>query len=220
MAGSRADKRAHTTAARRAVADARRNAKAAAGNTRLGKGRNGGGSLLGGAARKARAARDAAVAKNRAKRDAKTGGTVAAQRAAVRKAPARKAARQALCRSAARFHGRRLLAALLALPVGLLGCLTTPFGRKFDIPSLMYPGRRLYRRLVRTAAEQRAGRDEATRKNLREQEAAADAEAGEDGTDGIADGVERPAAKVPTTPEVSEGECAGCQSPKGLRPTG
>ncbi|MFE4421409.1 hypothetical protein [Streptomyces sp. NPDC056817] len=220
MAGSRADKRAHTTAARHAVADARRNAKAAAGNTRLGKRGNSGGGLFGGAARKARAARDAAVAKNRAKRDAKTGGTVAAQRAVVRKAPARKAARQALRRSATRFHGRRLLAALLALPVGLLGLITTPIGRKFDIPSLMYPGRRLYRRLVRTAAEQRAGRDEATRKNLREQEAAADAEAGEDGTDGIADGVERPAAKVPTTPEVSEGECAGCQSPKGLRPTG
>ncbi|MFJ8350487.1 hypothetical protein ACIQ9J_29805 [Streptomyces sp. NPDC094153] len=205
-AGSRADRRAHTTAARRAVADARRNAKAAAGNSRLGRRGNGGGSLLGGAARKARAARDAAVVKNRAKRDAKAGGTVAAQRAAVRKAPARKAARQALRRSAARFHGRRLLAALLALPVGLLGLITTPFGRKFDIPWLMYPGRRLYRRLVRTAAEQRAGRDEVTRKNLREQEAAADAEAGEDGTDGIADGVERPAAKVPTTPEVSEGE--------------
>ncbi|MFI9602741.1 hypothetical protein ACIHCX_23320 [Streptomyces sp. NPDC052043] len=205
-AGSRADKRAHTTAARRAVADARRNARASAGNSRLGKGRNGGGGLLGGAARKARAARDTAIAKNRAKRDTKTGGTIAAQRAQVRKAPARKAARQALRRSAARFHGRRLLAALLALPVGLLGLITTPFGRKFDIPWLMYPGRRLYRRLVRTAAEQRAGRDEATRTNLREQEAAADAEASEDGTDGIADGVERPAAKVPTTPEVSEGE--------------
>ncbi|MFJ2736789.1 hypothetical protein [Streptomyces sp. NPDC087317] len=205
-AGSRADRRAHTTAARRAVADARRNAKAAAGDSRFGKGRNGGNPLLGGAARKARVARDAAVVKNRAKRDARAGGTVAAQRAAVRKAPARRAARQALRRSAARFHGRRLLAALLALPVGLLGLITTPFGRKFDIPWLMYPGRRLYRRLVRTAAEQRAGRDEAARTNLREQEAAADAEAGEDGTDGIADGVERPAAKVPTTPEVSEGE--------------
>ncbi|MFJ2568611.1 hypothetical protein ACIO02_37845 [Streptomyces sp. NPDC087568] len=205
-AGSRADRRAHTTAARRAVADARRNAKAAAGTSRLGKGRNGGASLLGGAARKVRAARDAAVAKNRAKRDAKTGGTVATQRAAVRKAPARKAARQALRRSAARFHGRRLFAALLALPVGLLGLITTPFGRKFDIPWLMYPGRRLYRRMVHAAAEQRAGRDEATRTNLREQEDAVDAEAGEDGTDGIADGVERPAIKVPTTPEVSEGE--------------
>ncbi|MCQ4042989.1 hypothetical protein ACFOSC_13870 [Streptantibioticus rubrisoli] len=205
-AGSRAGKRAQTTAARRAVADARR--KAATGGSRLGKRENGRGRLLGGAARKARAARDAAIAKNRAKRDAKTGATVAAQRAAVRKAPARKAARKALRRSAARFHGRRLLAALLALPIGLLGCLTTPIGRKFGIPWLMYPGRRLYRRLVRTAAEQRAERDEATRKDLREQESAADAEAAKDGSQGPGQGVERAAVEVPTStpPEVSEGE--------------
>ncbi|MGW1324534.1 hypothetical protein ACWD64_18570 [Streptomyces antibioticus] len=216
-AGSRAERRGQTTAARRAVADARRNAHTLGGksrtNTAPSNGRSGGkgslaGRLLGGSARKARAGRDAAVAKNRARRDAKTAGTVATQRAAVRKAPARKAARQALRRSAARFHGRRLLAALLALPVGLLGCLTTPLGRKFNIPWLMNPGRRLYRRLVRTAAEQRAERDETTRKTLREQEAAADAEAAKDGTEGIADGVERPAATVPTstTPQVSEGE--------------
>ncbi|WP_432045960.1 hypothetical protein [Streptomyces asiaticus] len=209
-AGSRADQRAQTTAARRAVADARRNAKAAAGNNRLGKRGSSGGGLLGSAVRKARAARDAAIANHRARRDAKTGASVAAQRAAVRKAPARKAARRALRRSAARFHGRRLMAALLALPVGLLGCLTTPLGRKFDIPGLMYPGRRLYWRMVRTAAEQRAARDETTRKHLREQEEAADAEAAEDGTEDVADSVERPAAKVPTgtTPQtqVSEGE--------------
>ncbi|MER5183568.1 hypothetical protein ABT009_35365 [Streptomyces sp. NPDC002896] len=207
-AGSRAGKRAQTTAARRAVADARRNAKASAGNGPLGKRGNGGGRLLGGAARKARAVRDAAIAKNRAKRDAKTGGTVAAQRAVVRKAPARKAARQALRRSAARFHRRRLLAALLALPVGLFGLITTPIGRKLNLPWLMNPGRRLYRRLVRTAAEQRAERDEATRKNLREQEAAADAEAAKDGTDGLGESVARPAVEIPTstTSEVSEGE--------------
>ncbi|MGI5138181.1 hypothetical protein [Streptomyces sp. CA-106110] len=207
-AGSRADKRAQTTAARRAVADARRNAKTAVGKAQLGKRENGGGRLLGGAARKARAVRDAAIAKHRAKRDTKTADTVAAQRAAVRKAPARKAARQALRRSAACFHGRRLLAALLALPIGLLGCLTTPLGRKLGIPWLMHPGRRLYRRLVLAAAEQRAERDEAARSTLREQEAAADAEAAKDGTEGIADDVQRPAVKVPahTTPEVSEGE--------------
>ncbi|MFC9911792.1 hypothetical protein [Streptomyces sp. NPDC127197] len=207
-AGSRAGQRAQTTAARRAVADARRNAKAPAGNARLGKRAGLTGRLMGGAARKARAARDAAIAKHRARRDAQTGGAIAAQRANVRKAPARKAARKALRRSAARFHGRRLLAALLALPVGLLGCLTTWIGRKFNIPGLMHPGRRLYRRMVDTAGEQRADRDEATRKNLREQEAAADAEAEQDGTEGIADSVERPASTVPTstTPEVSEGE--------------
>lgn len=212
--GSRAGQRAQTTAARRAVADARRNAKprttaGGAGPThRAGRRGGAGGRMLGGAARKARAARDAAVAKNRARRDAKTAGTVAAKRAAVRKAPARRAARQALRRSAARFHGRRLLAALLALPLGLLGMVTTPFGRKFDIPWLMYPGRRLFWRIVRNATEQRAHRDAAIRKEQAEQEAAADAEATKDGADGITDSVERPASTLPTSTNTpsTEGE--------------
>ncbi|MGW2507061.1 hypothetical protein ACWCXL_39385 [Streptomyces sp. NPDC001588] len=205
--GSRADKRAQTSAARRAVADARRNAKAAASNNRLGKRGSLGGRLMGDAVRKARAARDAAVTKNRAKRDSKAAGNIAAQRSAVRKAPVRKAARQALRRSAARFHGRRLLAALLALPVGLLGLITTSLGRKFGIPGLMYPGRRLFRRLVHTAADQRADRDEATRTNLREQEAAADAEAAKDGTEGLGEQVERPAVEIPApaASEIGEG---------------
>ncbi|QUC62974.1 hypothetical protein IOD14_42955 [Streptomyces sp. A2-16] len=207
-AGSRAGQRAQTTSARRAVADARRNAKAAAGNTRLGKRAGLAGRLMGGAVRKARATRDAAIAKQRTKRDAKTGAAVAGQRATIRKAQARAAARKALRKSAARFHGRRLLAALLALPVGLLGCLSTWIGRKLNIPALIHPGRRLYRRMVQSAGEQRAERDEEARKTLREQEAAADAEAAKDGTEGIADSVERPAATVPTStvPEVSEGE--------------
>ncbi|MFI9245822.1 hypothetical protein ACIGXF_25330 [Streptomyces sp. NPDC053086] len=208
VGGSRAERRAQTTAARRAVADARRNAKAAAGTHRPGKSSSAAGRLLGGAVRKARAARDAAVTKNRAKRDAKTDGTLAAQRAAVRKAPARRTARQALRRSAARFHGRRLLAALLALPVGLLGLISTPIGRKLGIGWLMHPGRRLYQRLAGVAAEQRASRDDAIREQLAEQEAAADAEAAQDGADGIANGVERPASQIPvsSTPEVNEGE--------------
>ncbi|TCR24202.1 hypothetical protein [Streptomyces sp. BK205] len=207
-AGSRAGQRAQTTSARRAVADARRNAKAAAGKGVLGKRSGPAGRLLGGAARKARAVRDAAIAKQRARRDAKTGGAIAAKRSNVRKAPARAAARKALRKSAARFHGRHLLAALLALPVGLLGCVSTWIGRKLNIPALMHPGRRLYRRMVQSAGEQRAERDEAAREALREQEAAADAEAVKDGTEGIADGVERPAATVPTSTNtpVSEGE--------------
>ncbi|KRD18830.1 hypothetical protein [Streptomyces sp. Root264] len=211
-AGSRAGQRAQTTAARRAVADARRNAKATANTARSGKRPGLAGRLTGGAVRKARAARDAAVAKQRNQRDAKTGATVAGQRARVRKAPARRAARQALRRSAARFHGRRLLAALLALPVGLLGCVSTWLGRKLGIPALMHPGRRLYRHMVQTAGEQRAARDEATRDALREQEAAADAQAEQDGIDGLGEQVERPAADTPNpaptpnTSDVSEGE--------------
>ncbi|MFF2936718.1 hypothetical protein [Streptomyces mirabilis] len=206
--GTRAGQRAQTTTARRAVADARRNAKAAGGVNRAG--RRGGlaGRMLGAAARKARAVRDAAIAKNRARRDNKARATVDAQRGAVRKAPARKAARSALWRSAARFHGRRLLAALLALPVGLLGCLTSPIGRKFKLPWLIHPGRRLYRRLCQTAREQRNLRDDAIREELTEREDAADAEAVQDGTDGIADHIERPAVQVPTSTNtpVSEGE--------------
>ncbi|MFK0022467.1 hypothetical protein [Streptomyces sp. NPDC090798] len=210
-AGSRAGQRAQTTAARRAVADARRHAKATdrAGFTSRA-GRRGGlaGRMLGGTARKARVVRDAAIAKNRARRDGKARATVDAQRGAVRKAPARKAARSALWRSAARFHGRRLLASLLALPVGLLGFLTSPIGRKLKLPWLIHPGRRLYRRLWQTAREQRNVRDDAIREELTEREAAADAEAVQDGTEGIADGVERPAQQVPTSTNapVSEGE--------------
>ncbi|MET7387151.1 hypothetical protein ACFYPT_20920 [Streptomyces sp. NPDC005529] len=208
-AGSRGGQRKQTTDARRAVADARRNAKTGgAGDGRSGKRTGPANRLLGGTARKARSMRDAAVAKQRNKRDAKTGGTIAAQRAQVRKAPARKAARQALRRSATRFHSRRLLAALIALPVGLLGCLSTWIGRKFRIPSLIHPGHRLYRRMVQTAGERRAARDETAREKQREQEAAADAAAAKDGTDGIAGDVERPAATVPTSTNipVSEGE--------------
>ncbi|GGQ42452.1 hypothetical protein GCM10010267_00120 [Streptomyces griseorubens] len=207
-AGSRAGQRAQTTAARRAVADARRQAKATAGTSRPSKNVGSTRRLLGGAAHKARAARDAAIVKQRAKRDAAAGGKVAAQRAQVRKAPARKAARQALRRSAARFHGRRLLAALLALPLGLLGLVTSPLGRKLGIPWLIHPGRRLLRRLTGVAAEQRAERDNAIREEQARQEAAADAEAAKDPAEGIADSVERPAATVPTstTPDSIEGE--------------
>ncbi|MFI9648822.1 hypothetical protein ACIHAA_21270 [Streptomyces sp. NPDC052040] len=207
-AGSRGAQRAQTTGARRAVADARRSARSAVGPARSGRGGSMAGRLMGSVARRARAARDAAVARQRARRDAKTNGRVDAQRSAVRKAPARRAARAALRRSAARFHGRRLLAALLALPVGLLGMLTTPIGRKFGIPWLVHPGRRLYRRMVQTAAGERAERDEATRQELAEQEAAADAEAAEDSADAVADSVERPPATVPapSTSEASEGE--------------
>jgi hypothetical protein len=205
---SRAGQRAQTTAARRAVADARRNAKATGGAGRAGRSGGLSGRMLGGAARRARAVRDAAIAKNRARRDNKARATVDAQRGAVRKAPARKAARSALWRSAARFHGRRLLAALLALPVGLLGFLTSPIGRKLKLPWLIHPGRRLYRRLCQTAREQRNVRDDAIREELSEQEAAADAEATQDGTEGIADHVRRPAVQVPTSTNtpVSEGE--------------
>ncbi|MFI5701730.1 hypothetical protein ACIA78_17000 [Streptomyces xanthochromogenes] len=211
--GSRGEKRAQTTAARRAVADARRNAPKAnarhtSGNNRPGassaRGRGGGlaGRMLGGAGRKARAVRDAAIAKHRARRDANAGKTVAGQRSAVRKAPARQAARKALRRSAARFNGRRILAALLALPLGLLGCVTSPLGRKLGLPWLVHPGRRLYRRMTEEAAARRFLRDDIIRDDLAAAEAAADEEAAHDTTDGLGTQVERPdqLTPVPETP--------------------
>ncbi|MER5916958.1 hypothetical protein ABT124_43060 [Streptomyces sp. NPDC001982] len=205
--GSRAGRRAQTTAARRAVADARRNARNAGGaglTSRAGRRGNLAGRMLGGAS----AMRDAAVARHRRACDRRAQATVDAQRGAVRRAPARRAARQALRHSAARFHGRRLLAALLALPVGLIGFLTSPIGRKFNLPWLIHPGRRLYRRIVGAAREQRNLRDDAIREDLSEREAAADAEATQDGSDGIADDVKRPATTIPTSTNtpVSEGE--------------
>jgi hypothetical protein len=94
------------------------------------------------------------------------------------------------------------------LPFGLLGLITTPLGRKLGLPWLMYPGRRLYRRMVGAAAEERAGRDAAIREEQAEQEAAAEAEAEQDGAEDIGEQVERPANQVPTSTntDVSEGE--------------
>ncbi|MFJ3934062.1 hypothetical protein [Streptomyces sp. NPDC090029] len=142
-------------------------------------------------------ARTAAAGRLRKAADTRAAGTVAQQRAEVRKAPARKAARRALRRSAARFQGRRLLAALLAGALGLVGFITSPIGRKLGLPWLIHPGRRLYTRLMRTAADERKERDTHIRDRLADEEAAADAEAAGDGTEQIGDTAERPEGPVP-----------------------
>ncbi|MEV7994679.1 hypothetical protein AB0O67_22985 [Streptomyces sp. NPDC086077] len=204
---SRAQKREQTSAARRAVADARRNIP----KSHKARARSGGlaGRMLGGAGRKARAVKQAAIAKQRARRDAATARKVADGRSSVRKAPARQAARKALRRSAARFHGRRALAALLAFPIGLLGFVSSPLGRKLGLPWLVHPGRRLYRRLTGAAREQRAERDAAIREEQAAAEDAAEQEAAKDVTDGLGDRVERPAGPVPSNTDrtsTSEGD--------------
>ncbi|WP_229891875.1 hypothetical protein [Streptomyces lavendofoliae] len=207
-APSRAAQRAQTTAARRQVADARRDAKQQARTTRAAK-KGPISRALAGGLNKAGAMRRAAVDRARAARDRQNGGTVDQQRAAVRKAPARKRARKALMRSAARFQGRRLLAALLGGALGLLGTITTPLGRKLGWAWLQHPGRRLYARLMHAAQDQRTARDNAIRDAQQEEEAAADAEAEDDGTEQIGDTAERPAGLVPaapTTMPASEGE--------------
>ncbi|NEB79398.1 hypothetical protein G3I40_29890 [Streptomyces sp. SID14478] len=165
--------------------------------------------MLGGAGRKARATKQAAIAKQRTRRDAAAARKVAGGRTNVRKAPARQAARKALRRSAARFHGRRAFAALVALPLGLLGFLTSPLGRKLGLPWLVHPGRRLYRRLTGAAREQRAERDAAIREEQAAADDAADKEATEEGADGISDQIERPAGPVPNSSDstaTGEGE--------------
>ncbi|MEU0667813.1 hypothetical protein ABZ508_16635 [Streptomyces lavendulocolor] len=203
---SRAVERAQTTAARRQVADARRDAKQQARTTRAAK-KGPIGRAVARGLNKAGAMRRAAVERARAARDRQNGGMVDWQRAAVRKAPARKRARKALRRAAARFQGRRLLAALLGAALGLVGMVTTRLGRKLGWAWLQHPGRRLYARLMRAAQDERTARDDAIRDALQEEEAAADAEAADDGEE-IGDTVERPAGLVPATPTTtaSEGE--------------
>lgn len=198
---SRATRRSETSGARRSVADARRSARDAARTGSL-KGKGALGRAVGKAAGRVSAAKGSAIDRHRKARDRKAAGTVEAQRDAVRKAPARKAARKALRRSAMRLQGRRLLAAVLAGALGLVGLVSTPLGRKLGWAWLMYPGRRLYARLVRSAEEQRRLRDEIALAALHEDEAAVDAEAAQDGTE-ISDTAERPVGLTPAVPTIT-----------------
>ncbi|MFF1927293.1 hypothetical protein [Streptomyces sp. NPDC058228] len=208
VAPSRAARRAETAGSRRALADARRGAKSAARSASLAR-KDLVGRSVGKAAGRVGAARGALIDRSRAARDRRAADQVAGQRGAVRKAPARKKAREALWRSAARFQGRRLRAALLAGALGLVGMLTTPLGRKLGWAWLMYPGRRLYARLTHTAEEQRHLRDDAIRAALQNDEAAADTEAADNSADQVGDTAERPSGPTPaapTTTSSSEGE--------------
>ncbi|MFB9390203.1 hypothetical protein ACFPM3_11310 [Streptomyces coeruleoprunus] len=210
-APTRAQQRAQTTAARRQVADARR---VGAADRQLAKaaGRGRANGTLGKVRERLGRARDAAVGRLRAACDQRTdkalkghAGGLAAKRLAALKAPARSAAWWALWRSAARMHGRQLLAALLAAPVGLLGLLTTPLGRKLRWDWLQYPGRRLYRWLAAQARWQQEVRNNAIRDRLKAAEAAIDADAKRE-QDVIGDRAERPAGRVPgsgSTPTTS-----------------
>ncbi|MEV0914979.1 hypothetical protein AB0I93_12005 [Streptomyces sp. NPDC049967] len=192
--------RTGTAQARRSVADARRGAHAA-GTT--GRGRAGLASRAGkAAAGKARALRDAAIRKARAGRDARTARRLESSRDRIRKARVRKAARQALRRSALRKQGRRVLAALLAGPLGVLGMLSTPLGRKLGWAWLQHPGRRFYRHMMRTAEERKAHRDAAIRERLAAEEKALDDAASGDAPE-IGDTVQRPAHLLPAQPDTT-----------------
>ncbi|MFE2877468.1 hypothetical protein ACFXG6_20725 [Streptomyces roseus] len=212
---SRAAARTAGVQARRQVADNRRAAKAAerATGTRA--------AARGPAARtlskgmsKAATVRDRAVGAARQVRDRAAGRAVASGREGIRQAahrkrvaqlaaPARKAARKALRRSAARFHGRRAVAGLLAGALGVLGLVSTPLGRKLRMPSLMHPGRRLYRALVERARTAREARDAEIRARLEQDEEAAEQQAVAEQSDDeqqIGDRVERPASHIPAPP--------------------
>ncbi|APE21699.1 MULTISPECIES: hypothetical protein [Streptomyces] len=218
-APTRAERRAQTTAARRLAADTRRNTpstrltsggigdRAGRDSGRPGPKGRGAGAGLGG---RVRAGRDAAVQRARAVRDRQAAKAVEASRGKVRaaatakqaraaKRAVRKEARRQLWRSALRKQGRRLAAALLAAPVGALGMLTTPLGRKLGIAALQHPGRRLYRRLMRTAEEQQAVRDAAIRERRQAAEAAIDAELA-DAAPQIGGTAERPFHLTPASP--------------------
>lgn len=217
---TRAERRAQAVHNRRAVADTRRHtpspsARPTTSSTRTntGTGRKGGGSTSGGGrgrswlGGKVRAGRDAAVNRARTARDRSAARTVDGARDKVRagltakqaraaKRGVRKEARRQLWRSAARKQGRRLLAAALAAPLGALGMVTTPIGRKLGITAIQHPGRRLYRRMMRTADEQQAARDTEIREQLAQAEDAIDADLSGD-EQHIGDTVQRPSIPAP-----------------------
>ncbi|MFI6950739.1 hypothetical protein [Streptomyces sp. NPDC050422] len=197
QAPSRHTARTGTNQARRSVADARRAARAGS-TTGPGKARSG---LIGragkAAAGKARSVRDAVIGKGRTAQDRRAAARLESSRDRVRKAGVRKAARAALRRSAVRKQGRRLMAALLAAPLGVLGMLSTPLGRKLGWAWLQQPGRRLYRHMMRSAEERKAARDAAIRERLAAEEKALDDAAA--GGIPIGDTVQRPFHLLPAT---------------------
>nr|WSS63105.1 hypothetical protein OG284_18655 [Streptomyces sp. NBC_01177] len=202
--------RTNTAQARRSVADARRAARAGTtpsttgtggrSSTSGGSGKTRSSGILSRAARatvgKARSARDAAIRRGRTARDARAANRLESSRDRIRKAGVRKAARAALRRSALRKQGRRLMAALLAAPLGVLGMLSTPLGKRLGWAWLQQPGRRLYQHLMRSAEERKAARDAAIRERLAAEEKALDDAAASDGPE-IGDTVQRPFHLLP-----------------------
>ncbi|KOU68749.1 hypothetical protein [Streptomyces sp. IGB124] len=220
--------------ARRQVADTRRAAKAAERTaTAAGaKPRGPAARTLAKGMTKAAAVRDKAAAATRGARDRAAGRAVANGRAGVReaahrarvaqlKAPAQKAARKSLLRSAARFHARRALAAALGGALGLLGMVTTPLGRKLGWAWLQHPGRRLYRFLLGRALAEREDRDADIHNGLEDAERVAeeqaDAEREQDiEGDQLGERAERPEALTPASPS-GEGAQLMDSSTSGFR---
>ncbi|MFJ8447079.1 hypothetical protein [[Kitasatospora] papulosa] len=198
--------RTNTAQARCSVADARRAARAGTSapggrpstSGRPGKTRSSGilSRAAGATVGKTRSARDAAIRKGRTARDERAAGRLESSRDRIRKAGVRRAARAALRRSALRKQGRRLMAALLAAPLGVLGMLSTPLGKRLGWAWLQQPGRRLYQHLMRSAEERKAARDAAIRERLAAEEKALDDAASGDDPE-VGDTVQRPFHLLP-----------------------
>ncbi|MCX5607894.1 hypothetical protein OHB39_09965 [Streptomyces sp. NBC_00047] len=219
--------------ARRQVADARRVAKAAD-RTRSGaKARGPAARTLAKTMGKAAAIRDKAVGSARSLRDRRADRAVAEGRAGVQdaahrqrvaalKAPAQKAARKALRRSALRFQARRATAALLGVALGTLGLVTTPLGRKLRWNWLQHPGRRLYRYLLGRARAEREARDEQIREELDADETAAEEQAETERAEGIfgdriRDRAQRPTKHVPAAPSSQGAHTMSTSHGSGFR---
>ncbi|MFJ6608213.1 hypothetical protein [Streptomyces lydicus] len=132
---------------------------------------------MGRLAKKGKAARTAAKALDRAhrarntakqaardSRNARLESRIDKARGMRRRAAATMKMRRRLLNSSLRYWGRRLLNAGLATPLGLLGCLTTPLGRRLGWLWLIQPGRRLRAHLDHLALRARVTRDKRTRK--------------------------------------------------------
>lgn len=160
-APTRAALRKQDTANRNRLADAKRAFKDAKHDARIGRLNK-----KGGAARTLAKALDRAHKARRATGDAardrkkeKVASRLDRIRGMRRRAAAHLRMRRRLAGSGLRYWGRRLLNAGIAAPFGLLGCLTTPLGRKLGWSWLMKPGSKVLARLNQRALNARAFRD-------------------------------------------------------------
>ncbi|MET9853259.1 hypothetical protein ABZY57_09980 [Streptomyces sp. NPDC006450] len=219
QAPTRSAARTAAVQARRQVADTRRAAKAAERATTAGKKARGpAAQTLAKSMGKAAAVRDKAVGAVRSVGDRSAGRAVANGRAHVQNkafrkrvkhlaAPARKLTRKALRKSAARFHARRAMAGVFGALLGAVGLLTTPLGRKLGWAWLQNPGRRLYRRLLARAEDERHERDLgiAAQHDADMEEVLAEARTEQEAEgDLLGDRAARPTTHVPAPP-VSQG---------------
>ncbi|MBA0054029.1 hypothetical protein E0L36_25210 [Streptomyces sp. AJS327] len=87
-----------------------------------------------------------AAARSRARRHADEAREIRAERAKKARVTARARLKRAggVLKARLRYAARCIPAAALALPLGVLGLLTTPIGRRLGWTWLMHPGRRLF----------------------------------------------------------------------------